>query len=69
MKVFLLLIGIILGSVSSIVFYDNHPAVPCELNKNAIFILESVQNDTMLQSYILDPGYRVRVKEAESKLK
>jgi len=35
-----------------------------QLSTDAQFILESVENDTLIQSYILSPTYRERVREA-----
>ena len=42
---------------------------PMQPTNKVLFILESVEADTMLQMYIINPTYRERVREAEKKLK
>lgn len=67
MKLLLFLIGCIIG-----IWLGNEyqPQVePYLLNNDCIFILKSVEKDTILQRMILDPTYRLRIKQAEKELK
>lgn len=57
-------------SAFSIIMYDylreldKCPETTLQLNSEAQFILESVENDSLLQKFILSPTYRERVREA-----
>ena len=41
----------------------------CELNKEAVFILNQFEQDTTLQRYVLDVNYRTKVKHCVNQLK
>lgn len=41
------------------------PETTLQLNPEAQFILESVENDSLMQNYIYSPTYRLRVREAK----
>jgi hypothetical protein len=40
------------------------PETTLQLNPEAAFILQSVEKDTLLQSYILSPTFRERTRQA-----
>lgn len=52
-------------------FIGKQEQEPCynKLNKDAIFVLQSVEADTLLQEMILNPTYRLRVYQAEKELR
>lgn len=47
--------------------YAEHdcPETTLQLNPEAQFILESVENDSLLINYIYSPTYRLRIREAK----
>lgn len=70
MKTILFLTGCTLGLCLMAYFGDTAVIYkPMKPNKEVLFILESVKSDTMLQKMIIDPTYRVRVRQAEKGLR
>ena len=70
MKTLLFLAGSLLGTLLTGTYYSEETQYyPLECSKEASFVIEMVANDTTLQRFIIDPTYRLRVKEAEKHLK
>jgi hypothetical protein len=69
MKPLLFLFGATIGVFFTAYIHDCKPRYALEPSKEVLFVLESVDNDTCLQKMIIDPVYRLRVKQAEKDLK
>ena len=70
MKLLYFIIGCILGIIlMGVIGTERVVYKPMQPTNKVLFILESVEADTMLQMYIINPTYRERVRVAEKKLK
>ena len=70
MKLLYFIIGCVLGIIlMGVIGTEKVVYKPMQPTNKVLFILESVEADSTLQRMIIDPTYRLRVKEAEKKLK
>ena len=68
---------LIILSAAYLAFTDNatdrtnneQSATKKEISKDTTLILDFVSKDTFIQRYIIDPSFRVKIKEANKKLK
>ena len=62
-----LFIGVVMILIFALGLYCGNKDKICptlQLNPEAAFILESVEKDTLIQSYILSPTFRERTRQA-----
>lgn len=70
MKYVLFLSGALLGTLLTASYYTEETQYyPLECSKEASFVIEMVANDTTLQRYITDYGYRCQVRHEIKNLK
>ena len=70
MKYVLFLSGALLGTLLTASYYSEETQYyPLECSKEAAFVIEMVANDTTLQRYITDYGYRCQVRHEIKNLK
>lgn len=70
MKYLLFLSGALLGTLLTASYYSEETQYyPLECSKEASFVIEMVANDTTLQRYITDYGYRCQVRHEIKNLK
>ena len=70
MKYFLFLSGALLGTLLTANYYaEETQYYPLECSKEAAFVVEMVANDTIVQRYLTDYGYRCQVRHEIKNLK
>jgi hypothetical protein len=70
MKYLLFLSGALLGTLLTASYYSEETQYyPLECSKEASFVIEMVANDTTLQRYMTDYGYRCQVRHEIKNLK
>jgi hypothetical protein len=70
MKYLLFLSGALIGTFLTATYYTEETQYyPLECSKEAAFILEMVENDTIAQRYLTDYGYRCQVRHEIKNLK
>jgi hypothetical protein len=70
MKTLLFLTGALIGTLLTSYYYSEETKYyPLECSKEASFVIEMVANDTTLQRYITDYGYRCQVRHEIKNLK
>ena len=70
MKTLLFLSGALLGTLLTASYYSEETQYyPLECSKEASFVIEMVANDTTLQRYMTDYGYRCQVRHEIKNLK
>ena len=70
MKYLLFLSGALLGTLLTASYYSEETQYyPLECSKEASFVIEMVANDTTLQRYLTDYGYRCQVRHEIKNLK
>jgi len=70
MKLLLFFSGALLGTILTANYYSEETQYyPLECSKEASFVIEMVENDTTLQRYMTDYGYRCQVHHEIKDLK
>jgi hypothetical protein len=70
MKYLLFLSGALIGTFLTATYYTEETQYyPLECSKEASFVIEMVANDTFLQAYLTDYGYRCQVRHEIKNLK
>ena len=70
MKYVLFLSGALIGTLLTANYYTEETQYyPLECSKEASFVIEMVANDTTLQRYMTDYGYRCQVRHEIKNLK